>query len=102
KPGETLPRADAICGQQCIQLTLIRVEARPVGVRMPEVKHGRAQAAVAAPHAMADHAHENIGVLAAPAGEGRIEAVNCIKVVAPERHVAPARAAPATCLSSSR
>src|SRR5262249_10072538 len=102
QPGQALLRAHAWFCQQLIELALVHVEARAVRLRVPQVQHGGAAAAVLAPNAMTDHAYKDIGILAPPSGESGIEPVDRVEVAAPERHVAAARAAPAALTAAGR
>src|ERR1700687_5918086 len=62
---------------------------------MPQMQHAAGEASILAPHAGADEADENIGILAAPSVEAGVEAVDLFEVGAPECHVAAAGTAPA-------
>src|SRR5260370_35059435 len=62
---------------------------------MPQVQHAGCKAPVLAPHAAADEPNEKVGILAPPAGERRIEAVDPFEIVAKASHIAAAGALPA-------
>src|SRR5262249_1022655 len=102
QPCQALSRAHARFGQQLIEPTLVHIDARAVRLRMPQVQHGGAAAAVLAPDAVTDQAHKNIGVRAPPSSESGIEPVDRIEVAAPECHVAAARAPPAALIAAGR
>src|SRR5258708_27337910 len=77
------------------ELGLIVGESRPLAVRMPQVQHAGREAPVLAPHAAADEPDEEVGILAPPAGERRIEAVDPFEIGAKACHIAAAGTQPA-------
>src|SRR5580704_4718646 len=87
--------AHAIAMQHEVKLALVVGKPRPLPFRMPQMQHAGCKASVLAPHAAADEPNEQVGILAPPTGESRIEAVDPLEVLAKERHVAAARAHPA-------
>src|SRR5215467_1858849 len=92
---QSLPGTHPWAVDQVGELALIVGEPGAIRLRMPQMQHAGREAAVLAQHAGADHADEDVGVLAAPTAERRIEAVDLVEIGAPERHVAAARATPA-------
>ena len=52
------------------------------------------ESAVLAPHAGAQQAHDDIGILLAPAAIFRVEAIDAIEIPTPDRQIAGARALP--------
>ena len=75
----------------------LSAKLRAIRFLVPQMQHGGGETAVLAADAITDHADENVGILAAPAGVAGIEAVDRDEIVAPECHVAAARAAPPPC-----
>ena len=59
------------------------------------MQHAGREHAVLAPHAGVQQAHDDVGILLAPAAVIGVEAVDPLEIGAPDREVAGARAAPA-------
>ena len=87
-PRQSAPRLDAVAADDLGEAALVAVEAGAVGLAVPQVQHAGGEASVLAANAGTDQADENVGILAAPSGEGGVEAVDGLEVAAPERHVA--------------
>ena len=92
---ETPQCTHAVALQNEIELALVVRKSRPLAFRMPQVQHAGCKAPVLAPHAAAQESNEEVGILKPPAGEGGIEAIDALKVIAKASHVAGAGTLPA-------
>src|SRR6266508_6680892 len=61
---------------------------------MPKMDDAGREAAVLAAHARMQQADQQIGILATPAAEARIEAVDPVEIGPPDREIAGTRAQP--------
>src|SRR5450432_1029815 len=92
---EAAQSAQAVVLQNQIKLRLIVQESRSLALGMPQVQHAGREASVLAPHAAAEEPNKEVGILASPAGELRIEAVDPLEIIAKAGHIAGAGALPA-------
>src|SRR5437867_11162067 len=75
-----------ICGQLCA-----------ANVRVPKVDDPGCKAAVLAPQARTQQSDQPVGIFAAPAGVGGIEAIDPLQIAAPNPEVTRASPAPLPC-----
>ncbi len=83
-----------MAGDNIRQLAFILGERAAVGFAVPKMKHARREDAVFAPHTGMQQAHDDIGILLTPAAIGGVEAVDAIKIGAPNSQITRASAPP--------
>src|SRR5262245_8639937 len=87
-------RARAVAVQYLIEPRVVRGQLRSIRLRVPQMDDTGGEAPVLTPQAAMQQADQQIGILAAPATEAGVEAVDPIEVGAPDGEIAGARAAP--------
>src|SRR5262245_8671842 len=93
--GQPLQGAHAIAVDCRIEPRLIRRQLRTVVLHVPQMQHASREPAVLAPDACMLETHHEIGILAAPAGISRIEAVDAVEILTGHCQIAGLYAPPA-------
>src|SRR5262249_45346438 len=86
-------RARAPAVQDGVQPRIVGGQSCSIRVRVPQVNDPGGEAPVLATQAAAQQADEQVGILAPPAAETGIEAVDALEVGTPDREIAGACAA---------
>src|SRR5262245_26103896 len=87
-------RARAVAVQYLIEPRIVGGQLRPVRVRVPQMDDAGGEAPVLAPQAAMQQTDQQIGILAAPAAEAGVEAVDPLEIGTPDGEIARARASP--------
>ena len=87
-------RAQAIAGQRRPEPCIVCCEAGAISVRMPKVDDAGGEPTVLAAYSRTQQSDQQIGILASPAVETRVEPVDTLEVTTPDGEIAGARAAP--------
>src|SRR5262245_16451587 len=94
--GQPALRTRAIALQHGMKPRIVGGQLPAVERGMPEMNDTGRKASILAAQAAMQQSDQQIGILAAPAGEASVEPIDPLEISAPNRKVAGARAAPMT------